>query len=313
MCDDNAIRATGQKQRSAAAGIWWREEGDRRRGRKKTYRLCVVVVIVFILSQWGSSLLPKNRGRGLSRGMSKHRRGRGEQAGGGGWKWAGFFALTNGECAHSTAKKKSTLYVFSFCANRCDTRRRETQSTRVKPWITWVNTGSIYCGKTQISCFMSLIDRSRSPTAGTHPPTFDHGSLIYPNLSHRFNLRVTSLIWAINQNVWWLPLLSRYCVYPGRPLIPPTPSPAHTHIRQTHTHCLETAFKRLHTPTQTLKCLIYKVGGFLQTSVTLFALHISREAFIQSAGALCVFTLGEHCLSFNSQQCRAILSFFFFF
>lgn len=159
---------------------------------------------------------------------------------------------------------------------------------------------------------MSLIDRSRSPTAGTHPPTFDHGSLIYPNLSHRFNLRVTSLIWAINQNVWWLPLLSRYCVYPGRPLIPPTPSPAHTHIRQTHTHCLETAFKRLHTPTQTLKCLIYKVGGFLQTSVTLFALHISREAFIQSAGALCVFTLGEHCLSFNSQQCRAILSSFFF-
>lgn len=60
MGDDNAIRATGQKHRTAAAGIWRRQAGGG--GSQVTYRLCVVVVIVFILSQRGSSLLQKRRG-----------------------------------------------------------------------------------------------------------------------------------------------------------------------------------------------------------------------------------------------------------
>lgn len=52
MGDDNAIRATGQKHRTAVTGICRREAGEGE-GSKETYRLrvVVVVVIVFILSQ----------------------------------------------------------------------------------------------------------------------------------------------------------------------------------------------------------------------------------------------------------------------
>lgn len=107
---------------------------------------------------------------------------------------------------------------------------------------------------------------------------------------------------------------SHATLYPRRKAFytPHALSCPHAHIYR-QTHCWETAFVWLPTLAQTLNRLIYKVKGFLRTSVSLFALHVSREAFIQSAAALCEFTLGEPCLAFNSQLCRVFLSFFLFY